>query len=290
MTRSMTAFASGALETDLGRLTCEIRSVNHRFLDISVKQPDLLRKNEPAIRKTLGKHLSRGKVDVFIRFFPDAEANIHTLTLNQPLLQQLQRCAHVIETSLPEKTQPINVIELMAWPQLLIQSPRDTSPLNEAVLQLVNNVVRELNQARWQEGEQLKQHILSRLEVIRDIHAQLTRDIEEIRQQLRAKLLARLADLEVEFNPERLEQELAFQLQRLDIAEELDRLATHCNEVERVLESDKPVGRKLDFLIQELHREANTIGSKSAAIQTSASSVELKVAIEQMREQVQNIE
>ncbi len=290
MTRSMTAFASGTAETEFGRLTCEIRSVNHRFLDASIKQPDLLRKTEPQIRKLLSKHLSRGKVDVFIRFYPDAQADIHELSLNQPLLQQLQTCAHAIEASLPEKPQQINVIELMAWPQLLIQAPRDTTPLNEAVLQLVENVVQELNQARQREGEQLKQHLQTRLQAIRDIHAQLSQHVGDIQQQLREKLLTRLAELDVEFNPERLEQELAFQLQRLDIAEELDRLATHCDEIERVLEADEPVGRKLDFLIQELHREANTIGSKSAAIQTTGGSVDLKVAIEQMREQVQNIE
>jgi uncharacterized protein (TIGR00255 family) len=290
MTRSMTAFASGVAETEFGRLTCEIRSVNHRFLDASIKQPDLLRNTEPAIRKVIAAHLSRGKVDVFIRFYPDPHADIHELSLNQPLLEQLQRCAQAIESSLPGNVQEINVIELMAWPQLLVQSPRDTAPLNAAVLELVETVVKDLNDARLREGKQLEGHLRQRLQSIRAIHQELSQHIEQIQQQLREKLLSRLADLDIDFNPERLEQELAFQLQRLDIAEELDRLATHCDEIERILESEKPIGRKLDFLIQELHREANTIGSKSAAIQTTGGSVDLKVAIEQMREQVQNIE
>ncbi len=290
MIRSMTAFASGSAENQFGRLTCEIRSVNHRFLDVSIKQPDILRKTEPAIRKLLGKHLARGKVDIFIRFYSDAQADIHELHLNHPLLQQLQKCIHAVESNLPEPSQPLDVMALMTWPQLLIQSPRDTSLLDETALTLVEDVLENLNAARLQEGQELRRHLLTRLGIIRTIHKQLSQHMDEVQQQLRDKLLTRLTGLDIEFNPERLEQELAFQLQRLDIAEELDRLATHCDEIERTLNSDRPVGRKLDFLIQELHREANTIGSKAAAVQTATSSVELKVAIEQMREQVQNIE
>lgn len=290
MIRSMTAFASGTAETEFGRLTCEIRSVNHRFLDVSIKQPDLLRKTEPQIRKLLSKYLARGKVDVFIRFYPDEQADIHELRLNQPLLEKLLQCAQSIESRLPEKPQSMPVIELMSWPQLLIQTLQDTSSLNDSLLALVDETLQELGQARLREGEQLAGHLLERLNTIRAIHAQLSDYAVDIQHQLREKLMARLAEIDVEFNPERLEQELAFQLQKLDIAEELDRLQTHCDEIERIMQSNKPVGRKLDFLIQELHREANTIGSKSVAASSSAGSVDLKVAIEQMREQVQNIE
>lgn len=286
----MTAFANGDVQTPFGRFTCEMRSVNQRFLDISIRQPDFLRKAEGDIRKLINQFLNRGKVEVFIKYYPNPDADINELSINTPMLQQLLHCNDEINKKVIDVSTDFNTMDILKWPQLVIQTPKDTSELEQTALDLINVVTTKMVEARIREGESLKLVLLEKLDSIVQTKELVEKHIPEIQKGLKEKLLAKLAEIDVEINPERFEQELAMQLQKADIIEETDRLNTHITEIQRVIELDEPVGRRLDFLIQELHREANTIGSKSATILTSQSSINLKVAIEQMREQIQNIE
>lgn len=290
MLKSMTAFANGDIQTEFGRFTCEMRSVNQRFLDISLRQPDFLRKSEGDIRKLLSKHLNRGKVEVFIKYYPNPDADINNLSINAPMLKQLLQCNDEINKYTDNSNTNVNSMDILKWPQLVIQTPKDTSELEQTTLDLIDLVAKKLLKARIREGESMKLVLLEKLDTIIETKTLVESHIPEIQKGLKDRLLAKLADIDVEHNEERFEQELAMLLQKADIIEETDRLNTHIAEIQRVIELDEPVGRRLDFLIQELHREANTIGSKSATILTSQSSINLKVAIEQMREQIQNIE
>ncbi len=286
----MTAFASGDIETAFGRLTCEMRSVNQRFLDITIRQPDFLRKSENTIRKLVGQFLNRGKVELFIKYYPHPDADINELNVNTPLLKQLLKCHQEIEGQISNISNELSPMELLKWPQLVIQSPKDTSALEKDAIELITEVLKKLLNARIREGESLKKVLLEKLNTIIQVRKLIEQHIPEIQSNLKERLLSKLAEIDVEHDQDRFEQELAILLQKADIIEETDRLNTHIVEIERVIDLTEPVGRRLDFLIQELHREANTIGSKSATILTSQSSINLKVAIEQMREQVQNIE
>ena len=286
----MTAFANGDIQTQFGRFTCEMRSVNQRFLDITIRQPDFLRKSESKIRKIISKSLSRGKVEVFIKYYPNPEADINDLSVNIAMLNQLINCKNVVDEKIANENNDINSMDLLSWPQLVIQTPKDTSELEQTTLDLIIEVSKKLVKARIREGESLKKVLLEKLDTIIETNLLVEKHIPEIQQGLKDRLITKLAEIDIEYNPERFEQELAMLLQKADIIEETDRLNTHIAEIQRVIQLDDPVGRRLDFLIQELHREANTIGSKSATILTSQSSINLKVAIEQMREQIQNIE
>ena len=290
MLKSMTAFANGDVQTPYGRFTCEMRSVNQRFLDLTIRQPDFLRKTEGNIRSILNKLLNRGKVEIFIKYYPNPDADINELSINNPLLKQLLNCSDQINKKVTNIKTNFNTMDILKWPQLVIQSPKDTSELEQTALDLIEIVTKKLIAARVREGESLKLVLLDKLAIITETKILIEKHIPDIQQNLKNKLKQRLAEIDVEHNEERFEQELALLLTKADIIEETDRLNTHINEIHRVIELDEPVGRRLDFLIQELHREANTIGSKSATILTSQSSINLKVAIEQMREQVQNIE
>jgi len=286
----MTAFANGDVQTPYGRFTCEMRSVNQRFLDLTIRQPDFLRKTEGSIRSILNKLLNRGKVEIFIKYYPNPDADINELSINNPLLKQLLNCSDQINQKVINIKTDLNTMDILKWPQLVIQSPRDTSELEQTTLDLIEAVTQKLVAARIREGESLKSVLLDKLAIITEVKNLIEQHIPQIQQNLKDKLKQRLAEIDVDHNEDRFEQELAMLLQKADIIEETDRLNTHIKEIQRVIELDEPVGRRLDFLIQELHREANTIGSKSATILTSQSSINLKVAIEQMREQVQNIE
>jgi uncharacterized protein (TIGR00255 family) len=267
-----------------------MRSVNHRFLDISIKQPDFLRKTEEISRKLINQHLSRGKVDVFIKYYPNPDADINELSINKPLLKQLLKCNQQVANEIQNSESKLNSFEVLQWPQLVIQSPKDTSELEQTTITLIEEVLIKLTNARVREGGSLKDTLLEKLSIIEQTQKQIHQHVPQIQQSLKERLLSKLNELDLEYDPTRFEQELAMLLQKSDIIEEVDRLNTHIEEVNRVIDLEEPVGRRLDFLIQELHREANTIGSKSATILTSQASVNLKVAIEQMREQVQNIE
>ncbi len=286
----MTAFANGDIQTPYGRFTCEMRSVNQRFLDTTIRQPDFLRKSEGKIRKLLSTYLSRGKVEVFIKYYPNPDADINDLSINLPMLQQLLHCNEEINKKVIDVNTDFNTMDILTWPQLVIQTPKDTTELQQTTLDLIKNVTEKLLKARIREGESLKIVLLEKLDTILETKNLVEKHIPDIQKGLKDRLLTKLKEIDVDHNEDRFEQELAILLQKADIIEETDRLNTHITEIQRVIELDEPVGRRLDFLIQELHREANTIGSKSATILTSQSSINLKVAIEQMREQVQNIE
>lgn len=285
----MTAFAAEAEETDLGRLTCEIKSVNQRFLDITIKCPDFLRSAEHAIRKSIESTLTRGKVLVFLNFYPGESTSLTELKVNHALLDQLQHCVKDINKTLGT-ADVLQLPHFMKWPDVIIQAPADTSQLQSATLHLMQKALASLVDSRQREGAAMQQVLANKLTSLTTITTSIRKEIPAINQHLYDKLQQRLADLDIDAQPERFEQELALQLQKIDIAEELDRLDAHIVEFERVLTLDEPVGRRMDFLMQELNREANTIASKSAAVSTSKAGVEMKVVIEQMREQIQNIE
>jgi uncharacterized protein (TIGR00255 family) len=287
--QSMTAFAAEAIETDLGRLTCEIKSVNQRFLDITIKCPDFLRAAEHQLRKTIEKNLARGKVLVFLNFYPGESVSLNQLKVNHALIEQLQHCVTDINKTLGT-ADVMQLPHFMRWPDVIIQEPADTSQLQSATLTLMQQTLASLIDSRQREGAAMQQVLADKLTTLTAITQSIRQDVPAINQYLYDKLQQRLADLDIDTQPERFEQELALQLQKIDIAEELDRLDAHIQEFERVLALDEPVGRRMDFLMQELNREANTIASKSAASSTSKAGVELKVVIEQMREQIQNIE
>jgi uncharacterized protein (TIGR00255 family) len=290
MLKSMTAFANGDIQTPFGRFTCEMRSVNQRFLDVSIRQPDFLRKSEGKIRKLIAQSLSRGKVEIFIKYYPNPDADINDLSINTPMLQQLLKCNDEVGKNIEDIKTDFNTMDILKWPQLVIQTPKDTSELEQTTLDLIKTVSLKMVNARSREGESLKTVLLDKLATIIEVNNLVEQHIPQIQKDLKDRLLAKLSEIDVEHNEDRFEQELAILLQKADIIEETDRLNTHIAEIQRVIELNEPVGRRLDFLIQELHREANTIGSKSATVLTSQSSINLKVAIEQMREQIQNIE
>jgi uncharacterized protein (TIGR00255 family) len=288
MIRSMTAFARREVETDSGELAWEIRSLNHRYLELGVRLPEELRAMETAVRERVGARLGRGKVECACRYRPAASASV-PVDVDTDNLSRLLSACDTVSSRLPGSG-PLNPIEVLRWPGVVREEAIDTAPLMAQALTLLDRTLDELLQSREREGEQIRQQLLQRCDAMDELVQQARSRLPEIQQALREKLQARLADLDTDADPGRLEQELVIQIQKSDIDEEMDRLQGHIEEVRRVLTRDEPVGRRLDFLMQELNREANTLGSKSVAIDTTNISVELKVLIEQMREQVQNTE
>jgi uncharacterized protein (TIGR00255 family) len=289
MIRSMTGFASLEHQYDFGRLSWEIRSVNHRYLEIGFRVPEEFRVLEPEIRRILGEHLSRGKVDATLRYAPAARISSSNLVLNTELAQRLLSL-HADLQAISDLTQAPDLQSLMRWPGLLEEQATDPQPLHEAALELLAGAARGLQSARTREGEQMAAAIRERLSGIEKWVLQIREWLPEIRIALKQKQLSRVEDLQQPLEPGRIEQEVAFLAQKMDVDEELDRLASHVKETLLVLERDDPVGRRLDFLTQEFNRESNTLSSKSVDNRTTQAAVELKVCIEQMREQVQNIE
>jgi len=288
MIRSMTAFARHERRTDWGLLTWELRSVNHRYLEVHTRLPDEFRGLESPIRQQIGKYLKRGKVDCGLRFRANPAASAQT-RINHDYLQQLIKACHEVEQLLvPAAT--LNPLDLLRWPGVIQEDDQDLTPLLNEALDSLNAALDDMVQTRQREGEQIHTWISTRNDAIEKLVEQAVQLLPEIQTGLREKLLARLADLNIEADPGRLEQELVFMAQKADVAEELDRLQGHIEEVRKVLQRKEPVGRRLDFLMQELNREANTFGAKSASGETTKLSVEFKVLIEQMREQVQNVE
>lgn len=289
MIRSMTAFAAGDASVTQGRLNWELRSVNQRYLDLSIRLPEALRGLEPAVREILRARLGRGKVEATLRFFPDPAATGQRLSLNRPLAEALLRCHRELAEQAGTRTQP-DLGALLRWPEVITEQALDIEDLNPAAHALLESTVADLIAGREREGASLATIMNDRLERVEALAAQIRDWLPDIRAGLQTRFAERLAGLSQPLDPGRLEQEVALQLQKLDIDEELDRLDTHCTEVRRVMDSDEPVGRRLDFFMQELNREANTLGSKATDPRLSQAAVDLKVWIEQMREQVQNIE
>lgn len=286
MIRSMTAYAFAETQGPVGTLSCELRTVNHRYLELSPRLPDDLRVFESALRERIAMRLSRGKVDLTVRLRSDARGD--ALQVNHAMLGRLSELAMDMESRFPHLR--IEFTELLRFPGVMQQSEVDQDELQAALFGVLDEALDALTATREREGAKLAQILKERLDSIERIVADVRGWMPQIREGLRARLEQRLADLKQPAEPGRLEQELVLQLTRVDVDEELDRLATHIAEARRVLGLKEPVGRRLDFLMQEFNREANTLGSKSVDARSTNAAVELKVLIEQMREQVQNIE
>ncbi len=289
MIHSMTGFASAEHQYDFGRLSWEIRSVNHRYFEFVFRVPEEFRVLEPEIRRILGEHLSRGKVDATLRYAPATAISSLNLHLNQKLAGKLLSLQKELQ-DLSGVAQEPDLQSLLRWPGLVEEQAPDPQPLHEAALELLSKAAKELQAARRREGEQMSAAIRKRLAGIEQWVAQIRKWLPEIHEALRQKLLSRVENLQQPLEPGRLEQEIAILAQKMDVDEELDRLAAHVKETLLVLDRSDPVGRRLDFLMQEFNRESNTLSSKSVDQRTTKAAVELKVLIEQMREQVQNIE
>ena len=288
MIRSMTAFARASSEQAGAELTWELRSVNHRYLEAFVRLPEELRAMEPLVRERVTARLGRGKLECVLRCsWAPAQATV--LEIDKPRLKAVLDACREIETRSSEATSP-GVMELLRWPGVVREPEPDTGAAQQHALELLDEALNELVATREREGEQIKGLLSVRLEGVDTQVAKARARLPEVQQKMRTKMETKLADLAAKADNDRLEQELVILAQKLDIDEELDRLDGHVAETRRVLERDEPVGRRLDFLMQEFNREANTLGSKSADGETTAVSVELKVLIEQMREQVQNVE
>ncbi|WP_458527406.1 YicC/YloC family endoribonuclease [Onishia taeanensis] len=286
MVHSMTAFARASREADWGSLELELRSVNQRYLDLTFRLPESLRGLEPGFRDALRQRLHRGKVECTLRFVP---AGGETLSIHAERLAGLADALGEVRRTLPEAAMP-DALSLLAHPGVLASSGPDLDAVTESAQALFREALTALVEARAREGTELAALIKSRLSAVREQVAAVKEQLPEILTRQRAQLLARLETVRAELEPQRLEAELTLMAQKADVDEELDRLTTHVGEVERQLTLKGPVGRRLDFLMQELNREANTLSSKSVVAETTRSAVELKVLIEQMREQIQNIE
>jgi uncharacterized protein (TIGR00255 family) len=285
--RSMTAFASGERPTPWGTLSCDIRAVNHRFFELGLRLPEELRPLEAALRERIAQKIQRGKIDATLRCrAPDgARSELHP---NTTLLARLSELSLDLESRFPHLHTEFT--DLLQFPGVLEEAAFDTAGLQVEALALLDETLAEFVAAREREGSKLAAGMRERLDAIAAHVKQVRAWMPEIRAGLRQKFQARVADLKQPLDPGRLEQELVLWLQKLDVAEELDRLDSHLSEALRVLALPEAVGRRLDFLMQEFNREANTLGSKSVDARTSQASVDLKVLIEQLREQVQNLE
>lgn len=287
MSSSMTAFARQTIESDWGTAAWEIRSVNHRYLETNFRMPETVREIEMELRELARKHLQRGKVDCSLQLH--IAEGTSAIAVNDELVTQcISACEHV--SSQMNNPAQISPLDILRWPGALKEAEVDREALKTTLTQLFEEALKQLSEGRHREGGKLKALLKQRLDAI-------TEEVGKVRHQLplllaaqKQKIIDRLQDVSESLDANRLEQELVFLAQKADVDEELDRLDTHLTEIRRVLTRKEPIGRRLDFLMQELNREANTLASKSIASDTTQSSVELKVLIEQMREQIQNIE
>ena len=288
MTLSMTAFSRQQQEQEWGSLTWEIRSVNHRYLETSVRLPESLRGLENGVREAVRKRLTRGKVECALRFQSEAKVS-SDLHLNTKLIQQLVQANNEIE-KITGTSISLNNMEVLRWPGVIEEQDFDKISIEKQALSLFSAALDDLVATREREGAELQGFIQQRIVSVREIVVSIRNKMPEILAKQRQNILDRLADLQAELEPTRLEQEVSLLTQKADVEEELDRLDSLLNEVERVLGAKGQKGRRLDFLMQELNREANTLSSKAIVVETTLNAVELKVLIEQMREQIQNVE
>ncbi len=288
MLHSMTGFARETVESGFGTLTWEIRAVNHRYLDVQFKLPEDLRGKEQVFRQQASAVLGRGKVECGL-YFRRATDRQEEMQLDVDLVELLGARLSEIATLLPEAA-PVNPLEILRWPGVMQQTVVNAEPLFEEASRLLDTALQALNGMRQSEGQRISEMLASRCAEVETIGAQVRKRMPEVLAGSRAKQQQRIDKLDVEADPARLEVELALIAQKIDVDEELDRLESHLVEIRDALDDEKPVGRRLDFLMQELNREANTLGSKSADTQTTRAAVDLKVLIEQMREQIQNVE
>ncbi|MEW8187684.1 MAG: YicC/YloC family endoribonuclease [Candidatus Thiodiazotropha endolucinida] len=284
----MTAFAREEYRGDLGILSWEIRSVNHRYLEMFLRLPEELRVLEPMIREHINARLGRGKLDVSLKFKPGGMAEAG-LSVNQRMVHQLVNAERQI-ADLTGLNESLRSGDLLRWPGVLEENEQDLTPVKQQAMALLETTIDSLIDNRLREGDRLGEIIRQRCRSLK-LQVEQVRDLmPEVLDGFRNRISERLSEVLDEMDETRLEQEMVILAQRLDVDEEMDRLETHLDEVERVLAADEPIGRRLDFLMQELNREANTLTSKSTSVDVTRAAVEMKVLIEQIREQIQNIE
>lgn len=288
MPRSMTGFARQETQQPWGKAICEIRSVNHRYLEPALRMPDTLRNLEPSLREHLRQQLSRGKVEVSFSLKTD-QADSSELVLNEALARDLVRLTEQVQKTLQQPA-PVNSLDILKWPGVVQAQEVDQALVEECVSELFANTLKQLITNREREGTELGKLIEQRLIAIGEQVQVLRQRMPELLAHQQERLRSKLESLSVDIDEDRFTQEVVYLAQKADVAEELDRLETHLSEVRRTLTRKEAIGRRLDFLMQELNREANTLSSKSIASETSQAAVDIKVLIEQMREQVQNIE
>lgn len=285
----MTGFARQESQSSWGSLSCEIRSVNQRYLEPTIRLPEPLRALEPAIRKACRHHLQRGKIEVTLQLVLD-DTQDQTMTVNTSVVEQLSKASASIAQTTHHPVAPLDPLQVLQWPGVLTKPAIDSNALATAAQSLFDSTLALLIEHRIREGEALQAHIEQRLEAMDDHLRSVQQQMPEILKAQQQKLSQRLADMAVTIEPERLAQEVAILVNKADIDEELDRLSIHIAEIRHILHQQGAVGRRLDFMMQELNREANTLSSKAIHTDTTQVAVSLKVLIEQMREQIQNIE
>ena len=287
MVHSMTAFARSEQAGTHGTLSWEIRSVNHRYLEPHLRLPEAFRDLEGQVRDALRKGLSRGKVECTLRFAEESQRS--SLQVDRERASQLIAAAESV-AALIRQPAAIDPLQVLGWPGVLVADAADPQALNQSALELFHTALAQLKEGRRREGAELAKLLEERLDSILAEVATLREQVPQMLAAQRQKILDRFNEMAAELDPQRLEQEMVLLAQKSDVAEELDRLSTHVGEVQRVLKAGGAAGRRLDFLMQELNREANTLGSKAFDPRSTQAAVNLKVLIEQMREQVQNIE
>lgn len=288
MTFSMTGFAALEQPLDSATLLLELRAVNSRYLDLHFKLDENLRSLEPAIRELIGAQLSRGKIECKVNLIQRVQSNQAT-QLDETLMQQLVAMQEKAQLHFPQSCQ-LSIADILRWPGVVLSEALNHDTLLDDVKKIVQKGLQDLNASRAREGEKLKTLVLERLSQIEALVTKVKPLLPALTKEYQARLESKLQESLKNIDPERVAQELVLFAQRIDVDEELTRLTAHVSEVKRILNSDVPAGKRLDFLMQELNREANTLGSKSVSVQTTQASMELKVLIEQMREQIQNIE
>ncbi len=285
---SMTGFARVEDTCEQGNLVWELRSVNHRYLEINFRLPEEVRRLETQLRKYLQAKLARGKVDCVLRYqLVDIQTAV--LELNEPLLESLIQQITYVNSKLPEYELP-KAMDMLVWPGVVHTAQVDMESFHTACFEFFKNATDQLIDMRSTEGQRIEKILQEKCAEVESIVKQVRVRQPQVLAAIKEKLRLRVEELLLDFDQNRLEQELVYLAQKLDIAEELDRLESHLSEMSSIFERKEPIGRRLDFLMQEFHREANTLASKSADVETTQASVDLKVLIEQMREQVQNIE
>jgi len=288
MLHSMTGFARESAETAIGTLTWEIRAVNHRYLDVQFKLPEDLRPKEQVFRQQASSSLGRGKVECAL-YFRRAFEQGNEMQIDTDLVELIRRRISDLTAKL-SNVAAVNPIDILRWPGVVQQTELDVEPLFKEAGALLDKSLAAIDEMRSSEGARIADMLESRCAEIEAIAKTVRARMPEVLDAVRAKQKERIANLDVTADPARLEVELALLATKIDVDEELDRLESHLVEIRDALKDKKPVGRRLDFLMQELNREANTLGSKSADTETTKAAVDLKVLIEQMREQIQNVE
>lgn len=285
---SMTGFSAGSVELDSGSLALDLRSVNHRYLDLQFRLPEELRSLEPAMRETISAQITRGKIECRVTYNARASANTPA-RINRPLLHQLANWSDEVRTVLPAARE-LGVSDILRWQGIFESNALCAEALHQSVLGLLDQTLLDFNAARAREGDKLKSFVLKRIEQVNALRAGVAPRIPAAIKAYESKLRVRLLEALANCDDDRIHQEISLFANKIDVDEELSRLQTHLTETVRILDKGGNAGKRLDFMMQELHREANTLGSKSVDAEVSRAAIEMKILIEQMREQIQNLE